>query len=265
VRNKSANKRMVSYKKKEDMKLPTWFKIFWWIFITGSTAWLFYSRFPAIVEGKTALVDSFIFLVLVALLLVPIFQEISFFGLTFKQTIDDLKENISTQLDVFKADIQTTITNTSNVHVMFPYAPPPDDQLPYLEQRIMATVSEAIQEEGIASSHTAAPDNYKVDGDTEFLFRIRHTIEKKLRNIASYHPDLSRRHAVPIHQLSNMLVQKKFLNPKIAHALKEIYSVCSPAVHGEKVTLAQVNFVKDVAPQVVDALNEIELRTIGPA
>ncbi len=245
------------------MKLPTWFKISWWVLITGLTAWLFYSRFPAIAEGRSAPVDIFIFLVLVALLLVPIFQEVSFFGLKFKQAIDDLKDNISRQLAVFKADIQTTITNTSNVNVTFPHEPPPDDQLPDLEQRIRAAISEAIQEEGITSTHATVADNFNVDGDTEFLFRTRHTIEKKLRNIASYHMDLPPRRAVPIHKLSNMLVQEELLNPKIAHAIREIYSVCSPAIHGEKVTSAQVNFVRDVAPQVVDALNEIERRTIG--
>lgn len=145
----------------------------------------------------------------------------------------------------------------------FPHSAPPDDQLPGLEQRIRAAVSEAIQEEGITSSHPFVPDNFQVDNDTEFLFRTRHTIEKKLRNIASSFTDLPQRRAVPIHNLSNMLVNEELLNPKIAHAIREIYSVCSPAIHGEQVTSAQVNFVRDVAPQVVGALNEIERRTFG--
>jgi hypothetical protein len=245
------------------MKLPTWFKISWWVLITVLTGCLFYSRFPAIAEGRSAPVDVFIFLVLVALLLVPIFQEVSFFGLKFKQAIDDLKENISTQLAVFKADIQTTITNTSNVNVTFPHSAPPDDQLPDLENRIRTAVSEALQEEGISSAHISEPVDFVVDEHTDFLFRTRHTIEKKLRNIASTFTDLPQRRAVPIHKLTNMLVQEELVNPKIAHAIREIYSVCSPAIHGEQVTKAQVGFVRDVAPQVVDALNEIERRTTG--
>ena len=243
------------------MKLPNWFKIIWWIAITGFTAYLFYLRFPAISQNKSTSTDSFIFIVLVALLLVPIFQEVSLFGLKFKQAIDELKQNISMQLTDFKSDIQTTITNTSNVNLTFPYPPPPDDQLPDLEQRIRSAISEVLQEEGIVGPSTITEDIFEINDDVEYLFKVRHTIEKKLRNIASYFADLPDRKPIPIYKLSNILVNQELLHPKIAHAIREIYSVCSPAIHGESVTKAQVNFVKDVAPQVIDALNQIERRT----
>jgi len=243
------------------MKLPNWFKIIWWIGITGFTAYLFYLRFPTISQNKSTPIDSFIFIILVALLLVPIFQEISLFGLKFKQAIDELKQNISMQLTAFKSDIQTTITNTSNVNLTFPYSPPPDDQLPGLEQRIRLAISEVLQEEGLVTQVPLTEDRLEVDDDVEYLFRIRHTIEKKLRAIASSFAHLPDRRPIPIHKLSNILVNQELLHPKIAHAIREIYSVCSPAIHGEPVTKAQVNFVKDVAPQVIDALNQIERRT----
>ncbi len=245
------------------MKLPTWFKIIWWLLITGSTAWLFYSRLPAISEGRSAPVDIFVFLILVALLLVPIFQEVSFFGLKFKQAIDDLQKNILTQLAVFKADIQTTISSTSNVNVTFPQSAPSDDQLPDLEQHIRKAISEALQEEGISALQPSPPAAFQVDDDTVFLFKTRHNIEKKIRRIASSFTDLPERRAVPINQLSNVLVRQELLNPKIAHAIREIYTVCSPAIHGEPVTEAQVSFVREISAQVLDALNEIERRTIG--
>ncbi|MBF0508760.1 MAG: hypothetical protein HQK57_07530, partial [Deltaproteobacteria bacterium] len=129
------------------MKLPSWFRFIWWLLISGLTAWLFYKRVPAIVAGHPALIDVFIFIVLVALLLAPIFQEVSFFGLKFKQAIDDFQKQLSTQLSIFKAEIQTTINTSSNVSVTIPPSPA-DDQLPELENRINKAVSQALEEQG---------------------------------------------------------------------------------------------------------------------
>jgi len=56
-------------------------------------------------------------------------------------------------------------------------------------------------------------------------------------------------------------MKQELLHPNIANAIREVYSVCSPAIHGEPVTVAQVNFVRDVTPQIIEALTEIERRT----
>lgn len=243
------------------MKLPIWFKIVWWVIITGLTTLLFSMRISSISKGESAPVDIFIFLVLVALLLVPIFQEISFFGLKFKQSIDDLQKNISAQLAMFKADIQTTISNTSNINVTLPHTTPTDAQLPNLEQKIKTMVSEALQESDFTSLKSSNLDTLRVEDDIIFLFKTRYTIENKLRNIASTFTQLPERSIVSINTLSGLLVKEQLLHPKIAQAIREIYSVCSPAIHGDLVTKPQVNFVRDVAPQVIEALIEIERRT----
>lgn len=241
------------------------FRNVWWVLITIATASFFYTRLPAIRQGTSAPVDVFIFLVLVALLLAPIFKEVSFFGLKFKQAIDDLQKQISTQLSVMKVDLQSTIVNSNNVNVNLPPSPPPDDQLPGLEARIRGTLEEFLREQGIEATATAAAEEpqLQVDSNTDFLFRTRHVIEKKMRCIASIYADFPERRAVPMHRLASVLVREELLNPELASAVREIYSVCSPAIHGDTVTEAQVSFVRDVAPQVIDALTEIERRTTG--
>lgn len=243
------------------MKLPTWFKVLWWIIITALTAWLFSSRIPAILQGNSAPVDVFVFLVLVALMLTPIFQEVSFFGLKFKQSIDELQKQISTQLAVFKSEIQTTISSSNNFNVTLSPPAPSDDRLPELETRIRAAVSEAMQEEGMAYRANRQSSLPKVDDDTIFLFQTRYTIERKLRNISSSFANMPDRRFIPIIQLTSLLMKQELLHPNIANAIREVYSVCSPAIHGEPVTVAQVNFVRDVTPQIIEALTEIERRT----
>ena len=242
------------------MKLPTWFKVIWWIFITGLAAWLFWGRIPAISKGSSAPVDVFLFLVLVALLLAPIFQEVSFFGLKFKQAVDDLKNHLSTQLSVFKADLQTTIVSSNNITVTMP-APPSDEQLPDIGEQIRSVVSDMLRDQGITPAATPLRGRLDVDEQTLLLFKVRHTIESKLRRIASAYAEMPERRPLNILSLSRVLVQNELLQPRFAHAIREIYSVCSPAIHGEPVTDAQISFVQDVAKEVIDALSEIESRT----
>jgi hypothetical protein len=241
------------------MKLPLWFKVIWWLLLCCITSFLFYKRIPAIEAGQSAPIDVFIFLVLVVLLLAPVFQEVSFFGLKFKQAVDELQKQLVTQLTDFKSEIKSTITTNSNVSVTIP-PPPSDDQLPEIEDRIKKAVSQAFEEQGFKPSKFIP--EMETDDKTLFLFKIRHAIESKLRKIAEYTESYTvSRRPLSINQLTDLLVRQELLHPKIANAIREIYSVCSPAIHGEPVSDAQVAFVRDVSPQVVEALTQIEHRT----
>ena len=72
------------------MRLPNWFKILWWIMLTGGVGWVLYQRYPDLVAGHAVPVDIFLFAVWVALMLIPLFQEVSFWGVKFKQEVDAL-------------------------------------------------------------------------------------------------------------------------------------------------------------------------------
>ena len=145
--------------------------------------------------------------------------------------------------------------------------PPTDEQLPELESRIRRAVSQALDEQGFDLPRPRAQFEPEVDGRTVYLFKIRHEIEAKLRRIAeSTEPPQAiriRRNPLGIGALTDQLMKQELLHPKISHAIREIYSVCSPAIHGEPVTEAQVQFVRDVAPQVLQALAELERRSTG--
>jgi hypothetical protein len=67
------------------MKLPKWFKISWWIILLLLTGIILFKRYEAITTGQSVPVDVFVFLIFVALMLVPIFSEIEFFGLKLKR------------------------------------------------------------------------------------------------------------------------------------------------------------------------------------
>ena len=70
------------------MKLPNWFRILWWFLLTAGLTWVLYRRYPDLVAGHAAAVDVFVFAVWVALILVPLFHEVSFSGVKFWRKYD---------------------------------------------------------------------------------------------------------------------------------------------------------------------------------
>jgi hypothetical protein len=100
------------------MKLPNWFKILWWIILLVIVTFFLYNRFPDLTKGNATTADIFIFLIWAALCLLPLFEELSFFGITFKKEVEKLKSDITTQIDTLKADIKNTI----NLQVLMPAA-----------------------------------------------------------------------------------------------------------------------------------------------
>jgi len=98
------------------MKLPNWFKILWWIALLFIVTVFLYNRYPVLIKGDATTADIFIFLIWVALCLLPLFEELSFFGITFKKEVEKLKSDITAQFDTLKADIKNTI----NLQVLMP-------------------------------------------------------------------------------------------------------------------------------------------------
>jgi hypothetical protein len=239
------------------MKLPNWFKIAWWAILTLIVTVFLYRRYPELIAGRAAAADVVVFLIWLALLLVPIFQEVTLLGITLKQDIEDLKRNVTNQITSLRAELSNAVDVRTNFspQINFP-APPPDSQLPALEERVKAAVSEAVQ--GLNRKQLSLPsEEMPVHSDVQFLFATRLHIEKELRRIARERDlhDVARRGSTM--QLTRALVTAQVIEPSLEKAIREVYAVCSPAVHGEDVTAAQVRFVRDVAPSLLAALKAI--------
>ena len=97
------------------MKLPNLFKVVWWLLLTSGLTWILYKRYPDLVAGHAAPVDIFFFGIWVALMLAPLFQEVSFFGLKFKQELDELKAFVAAQV----SDIRSEVRNAVDIRTTF--------------------------------------------------------------------------------------------------------------------------------------------------
>jgi len=238
------------------MQLPNWAKISWWLLLVGVLSFFLRERLPDLLIGKTGAADIAVFGVWMALLLAPLFSEVTLLGVTLKNEIEELKGQIAAQISEVRADIRNAVDVRATVSptINFP-SPPADAQLPVIEQQVKAAVAAALAEYGRPST---APREMQVSEDVQFLFATRYHLESELRRLATRtQVGVAARRPQPVFVLSRALVEAGLLDARLGNAIREVYSVCSPAIHGEAVTEAQVSFVRDVASELVAALRSI--------
>jgi hypothetical protein len=126
-----------------------------------------------------------------------------------------------------------------------------------LEERIKKAVADALAGEGIRQP-PPVPADLEIPDDVAFLFGIRYALERELRNLARARGVEEGYRRVAGLQLTRALVRAEVIDPALARAVQEIYTVASPAVHAEDVSKPQVDFVRDVGPTVVSALRAIQ-------
>lgn len=244
------------------MKLPNWFKITWWIILLLLTGIILFKRYEAITTGQSVPADVFVFLIFVALMLVPIFSEIEFFGLKLKREIEELKTDIKIKFGDIKNEIRNTQTQTLNqtIQAYGQYGPPPpDSKLPELEEEIDRIVKAKLQEHGVIIDQPLT-SRIDVPEDNLTMFKVRYNIETQLRRIWENRFDEKAfdqrfRHQ-PIMRIIQDLTKYEIIDNNFYGILREILSICNYAIHGEEVTDNQVNFVSKNAKVVLDYLRE---------
>lgn len=240
------------------MKFPNWLRILWWLLITSLLSAFLVARLPDFLIGKNSAGDVLALAIWTALMLAPLFSEVSLLGITLKQEIEELKTSVSNQIGEIKTEIRSAVDVRTTLSQQFNIpAPVTDAQLPELEQRVKAAVLNALSAHGISEkSASAIPP---VSSDVNFLFSTRYNIERELRRIASGREVvLLERRPLASMQLVRWLVELELINPSLASAIREVYAVCSPAIHGETVSDAKISFVRDVGPQLISALRSIQ-------
>jgi len=228
------------------MKIPIWAKILWWIVLLGLFAFLFGQRYSFIIKGNTTSTDVVILLVFIAVLVIPLFQEFSIFGISFKKELDNVKKDIEKQIVSLQADIKNTINIYPNG------VPPSDAELPNLRKVVDEAVRDAIKDKTV--EHPGIED-FKTPDDTLFLFSVRYQLEKAIRQIYIERGEVPNRE--PMYKLLSLLVDRELISRKLYESIREVNSICAVAIHGEDVSEAKINFVRDVATELISSLETI--------
>jgi uncharacterized FlaG/YvyC family protein len=237
------------------MKLPNWLKILWWVLLTVILSILLYKRYEAILTGAATPFDIFAFVIWAALLLVPLFQEVSFFGVTLKQEIEELKAHVKAEITGLKSEIQNSIDMRTNISPQFFLQPPNDAQIAQLEDQVQSILKENLNKHGLKEPVKEAKQ-ITVPESADYLFKVRYNIETELARIYEDSTGKERR-PIPVHRLLEELVSLDVMPSEIAFVVRKVYSTCTPAIHGEAITEAQLHFVEETAPEVITSLKAI--------
>ena len=54
-------------------------------------------------------------------------------------------------------------------------------------------------------------------------------------------------------------VEIGLISPEQDESLRKVYAICSAAIHGEEISEAKINFVRDVAPEIIASLQAAKI------
>lgn len=232
------------------MKIPNWLKLIWWSILVAVLTYFLWARLPDLLSGKAAAADIAVFGVWMALLLSPLFTEVALLGVTLKNEIEELKEDIATQVAEIKTEIRSSFDVRSTISPTINLAPPADSQLPGLADEIRnALTALKTRHPSVETAHLKVPD------DATYLFATRYNLEIEIRRIAEG-LNLPLR-PQPAYAVAMKLAEAGFIDSRLVPAIRELYTVCSPAIHGAAVSDEKVKFVRNVAPEIIASLREI--------
>jgi hypothetical protein len=242
------------------MVLPNWLKITWWLSILAILTALLWVRRAALLTGSATTFDIIAFVLWMCLMLVPIFSEIKIFGFELNQKIDALGKHIEGQIATLTTEMRTNVDLRTQINPQFTFTTPPQDsQLPNIEQNIREILQREFETRGIPAATASAPDDVLPEDPTAiYLFTVRRAIDKELRRICLQQvgdEGSCRRSSASL--LLNSMQRQQLVSHELARAVRDLYAVCSPSVHGEDATPDQVTFVEDVSPGLLAALRAI--------
>jgi hypothetical protein len=235
------------------MRLPNWFKLAWWALLIALLSFFLVQRYSDLIEGRAAPSDVFVFSVWAALVLVPLFQDLNLFGFEMKQEVRELRSEFKSEL----VNLRSEIRSTAEAHARANLVPLPDAELPALEKRAQVAVKKTIQQYG-SPHEPSLTSPISVDDYTQTLFEARYSIERELRRIAATRLDISGEgNPRPIVEIIGTLIESQLLDLGLASAIREVYAICSFAVHGQTPSEVQMRFVENVLPGLLKALHAI--------
>lgn len=236
------------------MNFPEEYKLPYWICLL--VLFLVVIIYRIFTGGLTSTIDIIIVFIWIALLLMPLFQEINIFGLKLKREIDNLRTDLSSQITSLRTEVQNSVNigmNQKQDINIFNQSPPPDEELPKIEKNWNTFLDKYVKGSGFQKT-PEYPDQ-EVSDDIKFLFSTRYLIENELRRI--WYSIFDKEDPRSANRILGTLTGQGIINPEIARAIKDVLTVCNPAIHGEKVTDAQIRFVKDLGPEVISILKQL--------
>lgn len=213
-------------------------------------------RHENILSQMPSTIDIFLISIVFILLILPLISEITIGNVSIKKELDDTKKEINSRIDQLKLDLVNSIAVSPTIQVGN-IQPLSDEAIQRISDKFENTVDSYLQKYSNDKKYVNQ-NILEIDDRTMLLFNIRLNIEKELRRIWGNRNPLDSKWPTTVHYMSTKLAMQDIIPLNLMDIIKEVYNICSPAIHGETVTDQQINFVKDIGPKIIATLKEIE-------
>jgi len=241
------------------MKFSEKFKIGWWIILLLTAIVFIYFRKEVIFSENITSFDLGLLVLLFALILVPIFSEITFLGMTVKQKVDEakleIKQEIRDQIFNIRSELHNVVSVSNNFNPSIYQNSPSDEALNNMKGELKDSLQIVNKNYGINPAEI--PElNIDLNENVVTAFSSRYQIEKEIRRIwEEFFQETPPRRGLMT--LVNELVKSEIIPIEIAKSIREVSLVSSPSIHGEPTSADQSDFLKEITPPLLAGLRAI--------
>ena len=227
-------------------KIKSALKKYWWyiILLIMSSVYVFVN-WNDINKLNELNVRTVIFILWIALLILPLFSEIEIGSVKLKREIEQTRADVKESVGELKHQILDL--KISNNNAMYVYNGQPLASKAELSQMQM---NMNINDEGFEQSLTDTKLN--VSDENIYLFKVRLDLEKQLSALCNFFQYGERR---SMYAMVQVLIQHEVINRNTASLIREIINIANRGVHGEIVDADYILFVKRTYPKVQNALD----------
>ncbi len=200
---------------------------------------------------------NLIFILWLALLILPLFSEMEFFGIKLKRELEktktEVKESIN-ELHLQLMDLKISNSNANTINFGNGFLPS--------EQKLKELVNEFIsnssstdetQKDNKQDTKVQNSINFDISEESTYLFKVRLLLEKSLTELCE---KINFNNHKSMYEMTKHLVRCELINEKTADLLHQIIKIANRGVHGEIVSTEYIEFINRVLPEIQKQLSE---------
>ena len=224
---------------------PTLKKYWWYIILLIMSSVYVFVNWNDINQLSELNVKTVIFILWIALLILPLFSEIEIGSVKLKREIEQTRADVKESVGELKHQILDLKISNNNATYVYNYQP-----LASKAELSQMQMNMNINDEGFEQSTTDTKLN--VSDENIYLFKVRLDLEKQLSALCNFFQYGERR---SMYAMVQFLIQHEVISRNTASLIREIINIANRGVHGEIVDSDYILFVKKTYPKVQNALD----------
>lgn len=229
-------------------------KIWYILLLILSSIYIFLNR-NVIYQMKEINATNLIFIFWLALLLLPLFSEMEFFGIKLKRELEKTKAEVKDEikdLHLQLTDLRISNSNANTFNFSNGFLPTKHE----LKELVKEYISSSDKEVERDTEHYMKLKNevdFNITDESIYLFKVRLMLEKTLSDLCE---KTNYKGHKSMYEMIRHLIRCELINKKTADLLSQIIKISNRGVHGEIVSNDYIKFIDRILPELQKQLSE---------